>query len=109
MERLPVLYVVGPVSGYHNDNRQNFEAVREKLQKSGYKVIIPHDGIKPGTPAHIALRVSLVNMLSKAHGVAVLDGRWSSHIASIEIATARDCEMPIKKVSEWIHYARPRD
>ena len=95
------LYVIGPVSGHENENKELFEAARRRLEKHGHTVYIPHDFIKPGTSWEVAMRISLSNMLMRAQGVAKLEGDYVSRGTSIEMATAFDCGMPVKLVRDW--------
>lgn len=104
----PILYVIGPISGYSDDNRTRFDSAKKKLEAAGYKVLLPHDFVKPGTAWPIAMRISISKMLTMAHGVAVLDGQWTSRGAAIEQATALDCNMPVHKVSKWVDIAPNR-
>lgn len=100
------LYVIGPVTGYHNDNKDAFLKARERLEAAGYTVIIPHDVIPTGTPWAIALRISIATMLTKVDAVAKLDGTYHSRGADIEAATAIDCDMAVRLVSDWMRRAK---
>lgn len=108
MGRKPTLYIVGPITGYTNQNRHRFESAKRKLEAAGYKAIIPHDVVPSDAPWDKALRISIANMLIKADAVAFLDGNWSSKGASIEKVTAADCGMAVRSVSKWVEIAPVR-
>lgn len=46
---IPRLYLIGPVTGKPNDNRETFRAVRAILRKDGYECDCPHHYIEQGT------------------------------------------------------------
>lgn len=98
------LYVVGPVSGMDGLNRDAFLRAKDQLEASGYTVVIPHDVVKETDPWPIAMRKSILAMLT-CRGVAHLDCKPSSG-SLIEVNTAFDCGMPVKHVSEWIKAAQ---
>lgn len=53
------IYLIGAVTGKPDDNRQEFERVRQLLRERGHKIDIPHDFIAKGTPWEKAMMVSI--------------------------------------------------
>ena len=79
---IPRLYLIGPVTGKPNDNRETFRAVRAILRKDGYECDCPHHYIEQGTEWGRAMRTSIRQMLANDgqstiplyDGIAMLDG-----------------------------------
>lgn len=94
------IYVIGPVSGKKNRNREEFERARKLLEKRGYQVEIPHDSIPPDTSWIDAMVLSCEN-LRHADGVAKLNGWRASAGARIEDKLARKLGIPCKFVGRW--------
>ena len=57
-----VAYVIGPVPGHENNNRDMFEAMRSQMNGLGFHTVIPHDLIPPDTPWLSAVAKSLTFM-----------------------------------------------
>lgn len=104
----PVLYVVGPTKNYRDNNRTRFNKAKHQLEKAGYVAIIPHDYSKLKNSEAVETRLTLINLLPKAFGIATLEGQWFDHIASVVIATASDCGIPCRTVDKWLELAPRR-
>ena len=99
------LYIIGPVTGYPEDNRASFEAAALVLERAGYDAYVPHWFIPAGTDWQAAMRRS-IEMLVKCDGVAALDGFGASKGARIEADIATGIGMPVKSVETWVRGAR---
>lgn len=84
------LYVIGPVTGRENLNRAAFEDAREKLERAGYAVTIPHDLIPSDASHEDAILLSIKTMLC-CDGVAMLDDWDTSPGARLENRVATAC------------------
>lgn len=98
------LYVIGPVSGIDDDNRPAFEEARAKLRACGYSVAIPQDFIASGSPWKKAMWASIAFMLTRASGVAILDGHPSLG-SQIEAGLCMDVGKPIDSIRGWMSRA----
>lgn len=87
------LYVIGPVTGRENDNREEFERVRVELDAVGHYADIPHGWVKSGADWDVAMKHSIYRMLhlwtfsreyDEGFGIAMLDGWEDSRGARIE-------------------------
>lgn len=94
------LYVIGPVTGRENLNRDEFERARKLLKSRGYEAEIPHDNIPPGASWDAALVMSM-NRIRFADGVAKLNGWRASKGARIEARFALKIGKPCKFVGRW--------
>lgn len=96
-------YVIGPVTGIPNDNRDAFEAAREQLEAACAfdEVRIPHDYIPAGTGWSDAMRISVRNLVD-FDAVAVLVGSERSRGAKLERLIAREIGIECRTVSEWL-------
>lgn len=94
------IYVIGPVSGKPNRNRDEFERARKLLEKRGYEAEIPHDSIPADTGWLAAVQMSM-RRLKTADGVAKLNGWRKSTGARIEADLARDIGKPCKFLGRW--------
>lgn len=116
---IPRLYLIGPVTGKPNDNRETFRAVRAILRKDGYECDCPHHFIEQGTEWGKAMRTSIRQMLANDgqstiplyDGIAMLDGWERSRGAKIEHDIAEALGMPCRPWREWLspRSARSRD
>ena len=94
------LYVIGPVTGREKLNREAFEDAKERLERAGYAVTIPHDIIPPNASHEDAMRASIKTMLG-CDGVAML-ACWSmSQGANLEREVAIACGLKIHSVGTW--------
>lgn len=112
---IPRLYLIGPVTGKPNDNRETFRAVRAILRKDGYECDCPHHFIEQGTEWGKAMRTSVRQMLANDgqstiplyDGIAMLDGWERSRGAKIEHDIAEALGMPCRPWREWLSPAAP--
>lgn len=102
------LYVIGPVSGEKDGNREAFEEARRTLGAAGFDVTIPHDVVPPGTEWRAAMQMSIRAMLSLdgggnplCDGVAELPGVFGSKGARCERGICEQLGIPHKPVAEW--------
>lgn len=95
------LYVIGPVSGFPENNRPAFERAASQLHRAlGCAVEIPHDTVPSDADWQTAMRLSISAMLG-CDGVALLEGwRWSQG-ARIERQLAVDIGMQTGSVPWW--------
>lgn len=52
------LYIIGPVAGKPNDNKEAFVSARRALKADGFACAIPHDYIDGGTDWNTAMHCS---------------------------------------------------
>ena len=95
-----ILYVVGPVTGRENLNREAFADAARALSEAGHFPSIPHRNVPPDAPWEDAMRTSIRAML-RCEGVARLSDWRSSKGARIESKLARWIGMPVKDLAEW--------
>lgn len=95
-----MLYVIGPVTGQEDLNRKAFEDAKEKLERVGYDVTIPHDIIPPNASRESALRLSIQAML-RCGGVAMLNDWEASEGAKLEHDVAIVCGIAVYYVLTW--------
>lgn len=100
------LYVIGPVTGRENLNREAFEDAKEKLERAGYAVTIPNDIILPDASREQAMRLS-ISWIAKLDrgGVAMLDDWAKSPGATLENRVATACGMQVHCVDTWLRMA----
>lgn len=104
------LYLIGGITGYPNDNREEFERVARELERAGYYVDIPHFFVYAGTEWSKAMRMSICQMLATRiidddpcySGVAMLDNWKESKGATIEHDLCEAIGMPVKPWREWL-------
>lgn len=95
-----IIYVVGPVTGRENLNREAFDEAARALRGAGHFPSIPHRNVPPDAPWEDAMKSSIRAML-RCEGVARLPDWRSSRGARIESKLALDVGMPVKDVAEW--------
>lgn len=95
------LYVIGPVTGRENLNREAFEDAKEKLWDAGYDVTIPHDVVPPDASHEDAMLLSIKTMLC-CDSVAMLDGWDDSPGARLENSVATACGIEAHCVGAWL-------
>lgn len=105
------LYLIGPVTGKPNDNREAFEEASARLEVDGYAVDIPHVYTNLGEDWGFCMRRSITAMLAIDHkgdslfdGVAMLDGWEESEGAKIEKQVAEALGIPCRP---WRDYLSP--
>ena len=104
------LYIIGPVTGHPNDNREAFEKAREDLEAAGYQVDIPHDYVNEGEDWQQCMRRSITAMLALDHkskpvydGVAMLPGWDKSKGATIERDIAVALSIPCHYIGVYLY------
>jgi hypothetical protein len=104
-EKIEVLYVAGPMSGYPDSNYPAFSEAADRLADAGFKVVNPATAVV-GTEAHYVdfIREDLRMMLD-CHGVATLDNWWESTGARNEVNVAGILKMPVRTVADWLERA----
>ena len=95
-----ILYIVGPVTGRPNLNREAFADAARALSEAGHFPSIPHRNVPPDASWDDATKMSIRAML-RCEGVARLPDWRSSNGARIESKLAMDVGMPVKDVAEW--------
>lgn len=98
------LYVIGPVTGRENLNREAFEGARERLWDAGYDVLIPHDVVPPDASHEQAMRLSIKAMLG-CDGVVVLSDWEGSKGAKLEHDVAIACGLHVHNFLIWMNRA----
>ncbi len=110
------IYVIGPVTGKPNDNREEFERVREELWKNiaNNAVMIPHDFAGSGSTWQQAMCQSILAMMqwwsyelcptitSRGFAIAMLDGWEESRGARIEHDLAEALGIECRPWREWL-------
>lgn len=93
---LHTIYIAGPMQGYKNYNKEAFFKAEEKLKSNGYEVLNPHQLAPYASNGNWAsyLKEDILWMLT-ADGVFALDNWEHSKGARVEIALARDLEIPV--------------
>ena len=109
------LYVIGPVTGKENENREEFERVREELY-ANYEnnvVVIPHNNVEHDASWESAMCVSIITMaqwwsyeidrnINHPFGIAMLDGWEDSRGATIEHDLAEALGIECRPWREWL-------
>lgn len=113
-EKLPTLYIAGPMSGLPDHNYPAFRAAASILAKAGYGVLNPVDNEKkrsaldvtsqPYAPWSWYMRRSL-EQIAVADGMAVLPRWQNSKGASLEVDLALQLGMKVATVDAWAHDA----
>lgn len=109
------LYVIGPVTGRPNGNREEFERVREELWKNpeNNAVMVPHDFADSDSTWEQAMCLSIREIMrwwgfclfgdsSLGFGLAMLDGWEHSKGASFEHDLAEALGIECRPWREWL-------
>ncbi|MEH5750278.1 DUF4406 domain-containing protein [Citrobacter freundii] len=87
-QRKPVVFVAGPMTGYHDFNRAEFNAEAGVLEDRGFTVLNP--AILPDGLEHRQYLAITISMLEQADAVFLLDGWEKSEGALREFRRARE-------------------
>lgn len=98
------LYVIGPVTGRENLNREAFEAAKDELWDAGYDVLIPHDVVPSNATYSVAMRLSIKTLLG-CDGVVLLIDWDESTGATLEKRVAEVCGIETHSVRAWLRLA----
>lgn len=98
-KRKPVVFIAGPMTGYHNFNRSEFNTEAGLLEERGFTVLNPAilpDGLRHDQYLHITL-----SMLEQADAVFLLNGWEKSRGATREFDRA--CELGLLFLyQDWV-------
>lgn len=83
-----MIYIAGPVTGCHDNNRAAFTAAADRLRQQGYSVFNPTASNMEGRPLR-EIMAYLLPQLCQCDAIAMLPGWWRSGGARIEWALAR--------------------
>lgn len=109
-----IIYIAGPMRGYHEYNFQAFHDADEDLSNQGWETINPaqvdiNNGFDPKTPQHALTREDLENFIVRdihlvlsADAVVVLHGWEKSKGVAVEVAIAKYSDMPIYVYPEMV-------
>lgn len=95
------LYVIGPMLGRENLNREAFVKARNELWDAGYHVLIPHDVMSPDTSHEQTMQNRIMSML-RCDGVAALIDWDESSNSRLEFEVASICGFEIHCVDTWL-------
>lgn len=102
-EKLPVLYLAGPMTGIPEFNYPAFHKAAVQLRAAGYEVLSPAETPAPcADPTWWDWMRSGIGQLVKADALAYLAGFSLSAGASIEVRLARDLGMERRAVRGWL-------
>lgn len=96
------LYIIGPVTGIENDNRQAFLAAMEELKNAGHQVDIPHKWVMPDCIRRMMSIWPSTTGLDNDFAIAMLDGWENSKDAKIEHDLAEALGIPCKPWRKWL-------
>ena len=99
-----ILYIAGPMRGYHNLNTEAFYEAEVSLIRAGYAVLNParHHVISPEKTVREYFIMDMKDLML-AEGIALLPGWHSSQGANCEYAIAGMLEIPTMTLSAWIN------
>jgi nucleoside 2-deoxyribosyltransferase len=93
------LYISGPMTGYPNNNLEEFDRVQLVLEELGYEVINPARHPKQESWADY-MRLDILDVLA-ADGVALLDYWEPSRGAALEVFIANALLIPVMPYHRW--------
>jgi hypothetical protein len=102
MSRQFDLYLAGPMTGIANFNHPAFHTAAAALREVGYVVFNPAENEVPADapwPEH--MRVDIANLV-ECHHLATLPGVEHSKGAQLELHIAKQLDMRIASVNEWL-------
>lgn len=89
------IYLLGPMTGYPDYNRGQFNAVAEQLRRFGHTVENPAEFPEPEIPTREAyLKIALPRLFS-CDIAATLPGWQESWGASLEVYNAQQLKIPV--------------
>lgn len=86
--RNPVVFIAGPMTGYHNFNRDEFNTEARYMEERGFTVLNP--AILPDGLLHSHYLFITLSMLETADAIFMLDGWEESDGAQREFKRARE-------------------
>lgn len=99
------LYIAGPMTGLPDFNYPAFFKAAEDLAAIDHEPINPArqrpDVAYQGAKWIDYMRLSLRD-IADCEGIATLDGWENSRGARIEVGLARDLDLPVRPVGEWL-------
>jgi hypothetical protein len=99
------LYLCGPMTGLPNHNRPEFDRTAEILRLHGYIVFTPtENGLPTDTAWENHMRAD-IRALMGVSNVAVMPGSEKSRGCKLELHIAKELNMTIKTVDQWIFEA----
>ena len=99
------LYLCGPMTGLPNNNHAEFDRTAEILRLHGYIVFTPtENGLPTETAWENHMRAD-IRALMGVHNVAVMPGSEKSRGCKLELTIAKELNMTIKTVDQWIFEA----
>lgn len=102
-----IIYIAGPMRGYHEYNFKTFHAADDDLRNRGWDTINPaqvdiNEGFNPKTPQHTLTGKDLedfivrdIHLVLSADAIAVLPGWEKSRGVAVEVAIAQYSDIPI--------------
>ena len=102
------LYLCGPMSGLPDNNRAEFDRTAEILRLHGYVVFTPtENGLPAGTAWENHMRAD-IRALMGVSNVALMPGSKDSRGCKLELTIARELNMTVKNIDQWIYEAKKR-
>lgn len=100
------LYIAGPMTGLPDFNYPAFFKAADALKAAGYETINPArtEG-REGCTTWLAFMRASLRDIADCDGVALLDGHQDSRGARLEAQLARDLDLPVQSVSDWVEAA----
>lgn len=99
------LYLSGPMTNYPEHNYPRFNQVAAELRNKGHVVFNPAEQF-PGQPRSELLRNDVM-FVARADGIVMLENWQYSRGACLELAIARELEMPVFNTAMELIDAEP--
>lgn len=94
------LYIAGPMSGLPEWNYPAFHAAEAELRAAGHEVLNPASN--PEQDCWEGYMRAAIGQVIQAEAIAFLPGSGNSRGALIEMRLARELDMQVKPLSEWV-------